>query len=450
MCFNSFSKEKNIYAKLIVCILLIATVFMSTFGTLTYVSAEENQDGPTLVESEEEEIKVSYLLYETNCNQIITKQNADLSVNASLLARMMTCFIALENFSLTDSIIANESSKSYTGGYSIVKDKAYTVDTLVKAALIGNADNAARLLASQLCAKKNLTEEDFIKAMNDRAASYSMKNTVFANVDGSYNEFQLTTVYDTALFVATAVKNSRFKNIYCAPAVLVWDNIIISNPHDLVVEENNSTSTTGGTIAVFDNNDLNNEYSSTFYLKTNTENKEEDYSLIFVTSGAHQDTSIELTELALNDIKNNYKMTLLVTAGDKINTMSTEIGEITLAAGKTTYCVAPVDQENFIKHTSYVYEDGYNPTEIKDQVKPGTVVGQVQYQLNDGTTIQVPLVTVSTQEISQSGVDTIYDILSNNGKYKELFIVIAVLVLIEVIIIIYNIYWKIIMRKEKK
>jgi len=446
---NFFSKTKNVQKRIIAVIFAVIT-FMSVFGTYAPVLAAESPDGPTLVESDEDKQKVSYILYENNCNQTITKQNSDTAVNASLLARMMTCLIALENFSLTDSIIADESSKSFTGGYSITKNKAYSVDTLVKAALIGNADNAARLLANQICVKKNLTKEEYITAMNDKAASLNMKNTVFATVDGAYNEFQLTTVYDTALFISSAIKNSRFQNIYCAPAVLVWDNIIISNPHDLVIEENNNISTSGGTIAPFDNNDLNNDYTSTFYLQSNSKEKSTDYNLIFVSSGTLRETAFELTELALNDINNNYKLTLLVEAGEKINTVKTDIGEMTLAAGKTTYCVAPVDMDNFIKHTNYIYESGYNPDEITEQLNPGTVVGQVQYQLNDGTTIQVPLVTVSTQQISQSRVDTIYDILSNNGKYRNLFILMAILILAEIIVVIYTVYWKVVTRKGKK
>lgn len=440
--------KKFIFIRAIAIFMIAVTLFMSFSETVANVHAADT-DYPSIIESDEDKTNVSYILYETSCNQIITKQNADVSVNASLLARMMTCYISLENFSLTDSVIASENSKSFTGGYSITKNKAYSVDTLIKAALIGNADNAARLLADQICTKKGLTKEEYITSMNDKASSLNMKNTVFATVDGAYNEFQITTVYDTALFIATAIKNSRFLNIYCAPAVLVWDNIIISNPHDLVIEENNNTSTSGGTIGAFDNNDLNNEYTSTFYQKANSKQKEKDYNLIFVSSGTLQDKAIELTKLALTDIKNNYKLSLLVKAGDKINTVKTDIGEITLAAGKTTYCVAPVDLDEYIKHTSFLYDETFDPTKIKEQLKPGTVVGQVQYQLNDGTTIHVPLVTVSTQEIRHSRVDTIYEILSNNGKYRELFILIAILVLIEIVIIIYTVYWKIVMRKKK-
>ncbi|MBE7065150.1 MAG: D-alanyl-D-alanine carboxypeptidase [Ruminococcaceae bacterium] len=448
MGHTSFRKKFDTL-KCITALFLLAVVFsMSFLSPVTSVFAAEDQNFSDLIESEDNEKKVSYILYETNCNQIITKQNSDASVNASLIARMMTCYIALENFSLTDSIVATESSKSYSGGYSITKNRAYSVDTLVKAALIGNADNATRLLAEQLCNKKSLTKEQYITAMNDKAASLNMKNTVFATSDGSYNEFQITTVYDTALFLATAVKNTRFLNIYCAPAVLVWDNIIISNPHDLVIEENNSASVSGGTVAVFDNNELNNEYTSTFYQKANAKQKDKDYSLIFVSSGVHLDTSMELTKLALNDINNNYNLSLLVKAGDKINTIKTEVGEISLAAGKTTYCVTPVDREDFIKHTNYIYESGYNPDEIKDQIKSGTVVGQVQYQLDDGTTIQIPLVTIGTQEIRQSRVDTIYEILSNNGKYRNLFILIAILFIFEIIIIVYVIYWKVTTRNK--
>ena len=445
---NVLEKKTDIIKRFSAMFLLTVMMFMSIFGTNIEIFAAQDQNISDLIESEDNEQKVSYILYETNCNQIITKQNIDIPVNASLLARMMTCYIALENFSLTDALIASESSKSFSGGYNITKGKAYSVDTLVKAALIGNADNATRLLAEQICTKKGITKDEYITAMNDKASSLNMKNTVFATSDGAFNEFQITTVYDTALFLATATKNTRFLNIYCAPAVLVWDNIIISNPHDLVIEENNNTSITGGTVAVFGNNEQNNEYTSTFYQKANSKTKEKDYNLIFVTSGAQLDTSLELTKLAINDINNNYRLSMLVKAGEKINSVTTKVGEITLAAGKTAYCVTPADQENFIKHTSYIFENGYNPDEITEQLKAGTVVGSVQYQLNDGTTIQIPLVTISTQEIEKSRVDTIYEILSNNGKYRDLFILMAVLLIVEIIIIVYVIYWKIATRNK--
>ena len=412
-------------------ILVAVTVLTSTF--MPYTACAE-----TDTEEFSEETEISYILIETDRNQQLAKQNTEATVDASLLARMMTCLIALENLSLTDTVTAEEASNSYTDGYQISAGKSYSVDTLVKAALTGNADNAARLLADEVCKKKNCSIDEFITLMNDTASLFKMSSTVFANADGASNEFQRTTVYDTALFIANAVKDTRFKSIYCAPAVLIWDNIIISNPNNTVITKSETGDTAGGTLATYSNDDLSNSYTSTFYLETNSTDPTLSCNLVLVISGAHREAVLEYENLILEDFENNYKKVAVVTSGDVIDTISTEKNELILISGTTAYAMVPSDQTSYVSNISYIYEENYDPESITPPIEAGTIIGYAQYLLNDGTSFQVPMVSKNTIISDTATVNTVYSFFST---YRELFVSLGVLAIIEVILILYNIYW---------
>ncbi len=445
------NKSTKIFSSKTICfILFIALMF--TFSAPSYLLNAEKKvtDGnsaeETLTDEKFNDTAISYILIETERSQIMARQNIDTRVDASLLARMMTCYIALGSLSLTDMITAEESSSSFTGGYDISKGKSYSVDNLIKAALIGNADNAAKLLAAQVCKTRQYTSEQFITLMNSNAMQFKMNNTVFANSDGSYNEFQHTTVQDTALFIASAIKDSRFKNVYCSPAVLIWDQIIISNPNNMVAESEANT-TAGGTLAAHGNNEKNTFLSSTYLGEVNNSNPERSHSVILVISGAKKETINTLGNLILDDFHNAYKKAAIVNKDDIVDKIPVGESELVLTVGKTYYCMVPVDQISYVQSVSYTYEENYKPESIAAPIKAGTVIGYAQYLLKDGTTFQVSLVAKNSLMSENARIDSF---IGFYNKYKGLIIGIAALLVIELIILIYNLYWYIIKKRYER
>ena len=128
----------------------------------------------------------SYMVYECDTKQTLLKQNTELSADCTLLARLMTCLLVLENpsISVTDYITPSEDSVSLSGRNSLFAANQYLVDHLIKSVILCGADNAARLLAKQV----NPNTEYFVSLMNQKAGELGMANTYFTNPDGAADQ----------------------------------------------------------------------------------------------------------------------------------------------------------------------------------------------------------------------------------------------------------------------
>ena len=75
----------------------------------------------------------SYIIYESDTQQTLEKQNIDVAADCSLLARLMTCLLIYENpaVSVTDYVSPSEDSVSLSGRYSLFASNQYMVDHLL-------------------------------------------------------------------------------------------------------------------------------------------------------------------------------------------------------------------------------------------------------------------------------------------------------------------------------
>ena len=115
---------------------------------------------------------LAYIVYEQDTKQIISQQNIQQQADASLLSRMMCALVVLESsingqtVSTSDYVTPVSYSVSSDGKYKLYASKQYTVDVLLKAAMLGNADNCARVLAYHI----NPRTDFFVSLMNQTAA----------------------------------------------------------------------------------------------------------------------------------------------------------------------------------------------------------------------------------------------------------------------------------------
>lgn len=169
----------------------------------------------------------SYMVYECDTKQTLLKQNTELSADCTLLARLMTCLLVLENpsISVTDYITPSEDSVSLSGRYSLFAANQYLVDHLIKSVILCGADNAARLLAKQV----NPNTEYFVSLMNQKAGELGMANTYFTNPDGAADQLQRTTVSDMSLFWTYAMTNAQFRNAAACSAAHIWGGTAVLN-----------------------------------------------------------------------------------------------------------------------------------------------------------------------------------------------------------------------------
>lgn len=180
----------------------------------------------------------SAILVETSTNTIIADKNAYDKRSISHLAKLMTVLIAAEKIeskelSLTDKVVtsANANSKGAPQIWLNVGE-TISVDELLQAVTIGNANDACTALAEKIAG----SEDKFVKLMNQRASQMKMNDTHFEDCTGE-SEKTVSTAYDLSILSKELLKYNNLtqyfttwmSNIRCNAVELVSTNRLIRN-----------------------------------------------------------------------------------------------------------------------------------------------------------------------------------------------------------------------------
>ncbi len=155
--------------------------------------------------AEERQLNVCNVLIEAESKVIISSNNENLPVSVGVMSKLMTIYLtaeAIENgqLSINDTLKTSSYANSVKGATIwLMPGEEITVDELLKAVIIGNANDAAVVLAEKISG----TEDEFVEKMNEKAKLLGMKNTSFTNCNGFYDDDkQISTAYDLALLCA--------------------------------------------------------------------------------------------------------------------------------------------------------------------------------------------------------------------------------------------------------
>lgn len=223
--------------KKIVCIIVTVLMIVTGYGKDDTVSAKD--DGYESINDLMKACKSeSIAVYEANTGTLISGRKENKRRYISHLTKLMTALIVYDtieagDIELSTKLKTSEHANSMQG-VQIWLDvgEEITVDELVKAITISNANDAAVVLAEGCCT----SEESFVKRMNDRAAGLGMKDTVFADCTGISHE-NVSTAKDMALLAGELARNSVFEEHYktriaevgCKGSQLVAQNRLIGN-----------------------------------------------------------------------------------------------------------------------------------------------------------------------------------------------------------------------------
>ncbi|MBP1560480.1 MAG: D-alanyl-D-alanine carboxypeptidase [Oscillospiraceae bacterium] len=205
---------KKAAIKRIVCIFLAAALM-----TL-HTSAEEKK--PVLCE----------VLIEASGGAVIHDINGDLPVPVGTMAKLMTVLLAAEQvdegkLKLDEKLKTSSYANSMQGAQIwLMPGEEITAEELFKGVIIGNANDAAAVLAEAVGG----TEEKFVELMNSRAAELNMKNTVFTNSNGYYDDSaQISTAHDLALLCAELAKHDFLRGYFTC-----WRDFVRDGETELV------------------------------------------------------------------------------------------------------------------------------------------------------------------------------------------------------------------------
>ncbi len=150
------------------------------------------------------------VLMDVETGEILMEYNPDLKLYPASVTKIMTILLVAEainskKITLADKVSCSENAAS-KGGSQIWLEagEQMTVDELLRATVIGSANDAATLLGEYISG----SEESFIDLMNTRAKELGMSNTVFVNATGldDTTDEHLTTARDIAIMSRELLK----------------------------------------------------------------------------------------------------------------------------------------------------------------------------------------------------------------------------------------------------
>ena len=157
----------------------------------------------------EKELLLCEVLIEASAGTVIHGLNEDAPVPVGTMAKLMTVLLTAEQveagkLSVDDKLKTSSYANSMQGAQIwLMPGEEITVDELLKGVIIGNANDASVVLAEKVSG----SEEKFVRLMNDRAAELGMKDTVFTNCSGYYDDDkQISTASDIAKLCAELAK----------------------------------------------------------------------------------------------------------------------------------------------------------------------------------------------------------------------------------------------------
>lgn len=156
------------------------------------------------------------VLMDAASGSILYSKNADTQFYPASITKVLTTLVALENGSLSDSIICNaETLYAIEQGSSRVGLEAGEIITLEDAlyfVMLQSGNDAAAVVAETIGG----SVEGFVEMMNQKAKELGCTGSNFMNPHGLPDENHYTTARDMALIMKAAVNNPDFCTIASA------------------------------------------------------------------------------------------------------------------------------------------------------------------------------------------------------------------------------------------
>ena len=339
------------------------------------------------------------VVIETGRQRRLYGKNADLPQNIPAAAKLMTALVACERLSMSTLVTiskvaaAADDNRQSPDGIALDTGDKYPLEYLLLRLFFYNSDAAALAVAEQLAN----VESDFVALMNAKAKSLGLDNTVFLNCTGA-------PVYENASPSGSdtgedAMQHSRQYTTPADLARLVAYACTVANFNRLIRMDEERMLLDGKTLVAMRNEIQHiwtlseGRVTGAFY--SETEGKTymvavgavKDIKIVAVTAAGSPNSRYADLETIFKGIEDNYVLSPLVEAGEKFTgeQEQTVDGELFgLVFKSTVYYVHPVD-DMFVKSTLRYNTFGPHSRPIQRSM----TVGQVVFELLDGTTIAV-------------------------------------------------------------
>lgn len=356
------------------------------------------------------------VLVEVETGQTLYYKNPQLPLHISAANKLMTVLVAVENGDLFSNVtISSDSVDTEGSALNLTVGQKYLLSDLLYAIMLTSANDATVAVAEHISAGDI---GKFVDLMNKTAEKIGMTNTQFVNPTGLYDEEQYTTAEDIAKLVRYAVKNSQFNTIFTTKVKLWYDK---GSEGKILTSSNNLfwayDGIRGGKTGY---NERDKQTVVCTAVRTNLQ-------LISVVLDAPEKTMYSDTTSLLDYGFNNFWKSTLVSKNDVIKTVEYEGKQVNLVSQSDIMYVHPIG-ESYIKEFEAT-------ADIKPPLKKTAAAGSATYILADGTEVTISLYPDSELVPSEDLKTSIQKRITEN---KDIFLLVAVLLVIEAILLLYN------------
>ena len=385
----------------------------------------------------------------------IYSKSAEKRVYPADLTKLMTGLLAVEaveagRVSLNDMVTVTEAMHTAVPETGIrcglQVGEQITLAALLQCMLIASADDAANMVADDIAG----SVAEFVKKMNDRAASLGCTETHFSNVHGAYSIDHYTTAADFARIALECTKHERLMRLCGSSAAELMETNLspartLRNTNALVCDE----SVYGGGYVYEDANGLKagfNEKSGYTLAATAARGGVELLVLIF---GGEQD---EVRNSAFSDavtlldwVFNNYAYQEVLKSTENIASVDVALGQnatyVNLRPATSITVLLPNDfnPDEYEKDIRvYALENG---EPVKAPVTAGQVLGEVT--LNRGSVSYGTVKLVASASVQLSRLQYMRQQIRETTRQRNFRIVVAVLAVLFLLYLIWVLIYRI-------
>ncbi|NLM58225.1 MAG: D-alanyl-D-alanine carboxypeptidase [Clostridium sp.] len=360
----------------------------------------------------------SAILIESQRGQILYQKNSKQRLHISSANKIMTALITLEKMKdqLDTKVTISKNAASVEGAtLNLEVGEKYSVEDLLYSVILDSVNDSAIALAEHIGGD----EKGFVELMNKRAKELQMVDTNFTNATGLYDEQQYTTAYDIALLVRHAItKSSKFQKIFSSKA-WPWanDGKVLINSNELFWSYD---GVDGGKTGY-------NEIERQTAITTATRNGQRLIAVVLDSpQGSVYGDSIKILDYGFE----NFRTGTLVANGETVKSIPVGDEMLDLIALADYYYTYPIG-ENYIKDFDISLQDNLEPP-----IRKNEVLGVAKYTLDDGTVIEVNLYPANEVYSTMTWFSSL---MSKFSEYKDIVILIAILLTIEVFLLLLQI-----------
>lgn len=317
----------------------------------------------------------AFLVMDGCTTEVLEHENGYERLPMASTTKVMTALVVLEKTRLSDVVKIPSEAVGIEGSSLYLKQgESYTVEELLYGLMLRSANDSAVALAWYVGGGD---VSAFVRMMNEKALAFGLINTRFANPNGLSADDHYTSAYDLATIMYWAMKNESFRRITSTKKKQIKDQMVYNHNKLLSLYDGCIGGKTGYTmeagrclVSVAERNGA---------------------SLICVTLGRRDDWNLHTSayekwfpaanELVLEE-HNGFSVSLAVAGGGTA---------VVKNYGRVVAKVIKSDK----KIDKYVLAQPY----IYGNKEPGTVVGTVEYRMNDIIVGQSPLVLAEKIEV---------------------------------------------------